>query len=267
MSRGTTIADFVQAVFYAIYKVRLDFTYSAPNSDNLFHANTDKFKEVVMEANFVLQELQQQMDWNWLRSRLTLGTAEVLADGAISEFHLPDHVYKVCTGFNDAVRLHNPHNSNQFIEIPFTSPRNGTVNTIAMVSNDGRLNVPDTRLVAFVVGDHLTFNRPFTQSEAGMTIETDVVDLLEPLHICSSTCTQPCPYSYVDKVFTKISDPYYMVVRTALKRAEGDPSAADRVLSLGDEAMKLLSAMRENDSAKTVPDTYTTYELGFTRIL
>jgi hypothetical protein len=31
--------------------------------------------------------------------------------------------------------------------------------------------------------------------------------------------------------------------------------------------MKLLSAMRENDSAKTVPDTYTTYELGFTRIL
>jgi hypothetical protein len=121
--------------------------------------------------------------------------------------------------------------------------------------------------MAFVVGDHLTFSRPFTRSEAGMIIATDVVDLLEPLHICGPTCTQPCPYSYVDKVFTRISDPYYMVVRTALKRAEGDPSAADRVLSLGDEAMKLLSAMRENDSAKTVPDTYTTYELGFTRIL
>jgi hypothetical protein len=100
-----------------------------------------------------------------------------------------------------------------------------------------------------------------------LLIETDVIDLLDPLHICDSTCTQPCDHAYVDKVFTQIPNPYYMVVRTAMKRAEGDPSVTDRVLSLSDEAMKLLSIMRSADSAKTVPDTYSTSELGFTRIL
>jgi hypothetical protein len=264
MSRGLTIADFVQQVYYAVYKVRLDVTSAVAGA---YHADTDKFKEVVMEANFVQQELQQAMDWNWLRHRLELGTAEALDDGAIVEFELPEYVYKVCTGFNDAVRLHNPTDPSVFMEVPFTSPRNGTVNNISMFNTNGQLNVSDQRLMAFMVGDHLTFTRPFTSNELGAIIETDVVDLLDPLHICDSTCTQPCSSAYVDKVFTRISDPYYMIVRTAMKRAEGDPSASDRVLSLSDEAMKLLSAMRENDSAKTVPDTYTTSELGFTRIL
>ena len=55
--------------------------------------------------------------------------------------------------------------------------------------------------------------------------------------------------------------------KTAAKKAEGDPSIADRVMGMADEANKLLSAMRQNDSAKTMPDTYTTAELGYTRIL
>lgn len=259
-----TIADFVQQVLYAIYKVRLDVTQDAAQA---FHSDTDKFKEIVMEANFVQQELQQAMDWNWLRDRLILGTAEVMPDGRIVEFVLPESVYKVCTGFNDGVRLHNPRDMNSFIEVPFTSPRNGTVNSVTMANEFGQLNMPDNRLMAFMVGDHLTFTRPFLQHELGMIIETDVIDLLEPLHICTPACVQPCTKTYVDKVFTQVSDPYYMVARTAAKRAEGDPSASDRVLSLQDECMKLLSAMRENDSAKTVPDTYTTYELGFMRIM
>ena len=56
MSRGITIADFVQQVLYAIYKVRLDVDESVEGS---FHSKSDKFKEVVMEANFVLQEFQK----------------------------------------------------------------------------------------------------------------------------------------------------------------------------------------------------------------
>jgi len=55
-------------------------------------------------------------------------------------------------------------------------------------------------------------------------------------------------------------------MKTAARRAEGDPSVADRVQSLDDLAAKALSAMRENDSAKTVPDTYTTSELGYMRV-
>ena len=54
-----TIADFVQQVYYAMYKVRLDVRYDAALPE-AFHANTDKFKEVIFEANFVLQELQKE---------------------------------------------------------------------------------------------------------------------------------------------------------------------------------------------------------------
>lgn len=267
MSRGMTIADFVQQVFYAIYKVRLDVT-ADPAVAQAFHADTDKFKEIVMEGNFVLQELQKEADWNWLRERIGLGTTAVYDDGSILEIELDDNiVYKLCTGFNDAVRLHDPNNPNIFIEVPFVPPRSGTTNTIAMHDEMGRLNVHDDRLRAFVVGNILTFNRPFYTHEAGATIEADYIRLLDPLHICDSDCTQPDPLVYEELVFTEIPDPYYMVVRTAAKRAEGDPSVADRVMSLTDEAAKLLSAMRENDSSKTFPDTYSTSEIGFTRVL
>ena len=263
MRRGMTIAEFVQQVFYAIYKVRLDTTYGPDG----FHADSDKFKEILMEGNFVLQELQKEQDWNWLRDRIVLGTAQALPDGRIVEFPLPERAYKVCTGYGDAVRLHSPRDYNAFIEVPFTSPRTGSVNRVAMFDEAGRINAPDQRLLAFVVGDHLTFTRPFTHYELGTTIETDIVRLLDLLHICGPECAQPCPLAYETKVFTEIPDPYYMVVRTAAKRAEGDPSVADRVMSLTDEAAKLLSAMRENDSAKTVPDTYRTSELGYLRVL
>jgi hypothetical protein len=264
MSRGMTIADFVQQVFYAIYKVRLDTSLSA---DQAYHAGTDKFKEVLMEANFVQQELQQQMDWGWLRKRWNIGTAECLGDGKIQEFEIPKYAYKVASGFNDAVRLHVANMPQSFIEVPYTSPRSGTTNVVAMHDEYGRMNVPDNRLQAFVVGDHLTFTRPFGTGEAGLLIETDVIKLLPTLHICSDACSQPCVHAYEDLVFTEIADPYYMVARTAAKRAEGDPSATDRILPLTDDAMKILSAMRENDSGKTVPDTYTTSELGFVRVM
>lgn len=265
MSRGMTIAEFVQQVFYAIYKVRLDVTAGVEGS---FHADTDKFKEIVMEANFVLQELQKEQDWNWLRRRWDIGVSQAIdGDCGIMEFHLPDDAYKVCTGFGDSVRIHNPRNHNLFIEVPFTSPRTGSISRFVMFDGGARLNTPDLRLRAFVVGDTLTFTRPFMRSELGGLIETDIIRLLEPLHICGPECTQPCPRTYKEKVFTEITDPYYMVVRTAAKRAEGDPSVTERVQSLTDEGTKLLSAMRENDSSKTEPDSYNTIELGYTRVL
>jgi len=91
------------------------------------------------------------------------------------EFSLPDEVYKVCTGFNDAVRLHHPDDYSRFIEIPITSPRSGTVNTVAMFDQWGRVNVPDTRILAFIAGRTLTFSRPFAPWETGLLIETDVI--------------------------------------------------------------------------------------------
>ena len=104
-------------------------------------------------------------------------------------------------------------------------------------------------------------------SELGCLIETDVIREFELLHICDKDCPDNCPKAYKKVVFSEIPDPYYMVVRTAAKRAEGDPSVVERVQSLTDEASKLLSAMRENDSAHTVPDTYETTDIGYMRVL
>lgn len=266
MSRGMTIADLVQQVYYAIYKVRLDVGYS-DDLPEAFHANTDKFQEVVFEANFVLQELQKEQDWNWLREKLILGTTVQSTCGHIQEFQLPEWVYRPCIGFNDAVRLRRPSNDQLLLEIPFTSPRSGNTTPTAMHDEYARINAQDNRIAAFQVGDTITFTRPWTLGEVGKTVETDVIRYLEPLHICDDSCQQPCPLSYESLVFTEITDPYYMVTKTAQRRAEGDPSALDRVMSLTDEASKMLSAMRENDSAKNMPDTYQTSSIGFVSVL
>lgn len=260
MSRGMTIADLVQQVYYAIYKVRLDVNSGI---EGAFHSKSDKFKEVVMEANFVLQELQKEQDWNFLRDRWEMGISH--NHGGIQEFTLPEDVYKVCTGYNDAVRLHGPH-GRVLQEIPWTEARSGSAQVVNMFDNWGNLNPEDNSNMAFVVGDTITFKRPWLPWEQGLLIETDVIRYFEPLHICDDSCPDDCPKAYHDKVFTEIPDPYFMVVRTAAKRAEGDPSVTDRVQSLADEASKMLSAMRENDSAHTVTDTYRTAELGYIEV-
>jgi hypothetical protein len=268
MSRGLTIADFVQQVNYAIYKVRLDTGYSL---DGAFHADTDKFKEVVMEANLVLQDLQVSTDWNWLRSRRYFGLTEnpECDCTSIQEINLDDYpeFYKICTGFNDAVRLHDPDYMESYIEVPLTLPRSGSHTDVSMFDSVATPNVVDTRLRAFQVGRILSFTRRFTTYELGLRIETDVIDYLEPLHICDVNCVQPCPQAYEDLVFTRIPDPYYMILRTAAKRAEGDPSVPDRAMTLGEESSKLLSAIRENDASKTYPDTASTIELGYFPVL
>ncbi len=262
MSRGMTIAELVQQVYYAIYKVRLDVDSGV---DGAFHSKSDKFKEVVMEANFVLQDLQKDQDWNFLRDRWEMGIAHSHKD--IQEFRLPPDVYKPCTGYNDAVRLHLPHHVMPFRQIPYTSPRSGNTPTTEMHGPYGLLNYKHVPLRAFLVGDTITFTRPWLGIEKGCLVETDVIRLFEPLHICDDSCEDNCPLAYEQKVLTEIPDPYFVVVKTAAKRAEGDPSVAERVQSLTDEASKVLSAMRENDSAHTSLDTYETSELDFVEVL
>jgi hypothetical protein len=120
---------------------------------------------------------------------------------------------------------------------------------------------------AFVVGDVLTFNRRWFPHELGRRLETDVIRYIEPLHICDDSCPDHCPKAYDEKVLKWMPDPYYIIVRTAAKRAEGDPSVTERVQSLTDEASKLLSAIRETDSAHTTTDTYETATLGYVPVL
>lgn len=262
MSRGLTIADLVQQVLYCIYKVRLDVDESLEGS---FHCKSDKFKEVVMEANFVLQELQKEQDWNFLRERWEIGPAvNPPFPGGIQEVKVPDGVYKLCTGYGDAVRLHRgPH----VMQVPLEEARTGNRRYVEMFDTWGELNVDTGSQRAFVVGDTLTFNRPWMRNESGGRLETDVIRYIEPLHICDASCPDHCPKAYDEMVLTWLPDPYYVVVRTAARRAEGDPSVTERVQSLTDEGSKILSAMRENDSAHTTTDTYETTSLGYVPVL
>lgn len=261
MSRGMTIAELVQQVLYAMYKVRLDVDAS---KEGAFHSKSDKFKEIVMEANFVLQEFQKEQDWNFLRERWEIGYAHNSRHG-IQEFKIPESVYKLCTGYNDAVRMH--YGPRHIVQIPFDSPRSGNHNAVEMFDEWGSANVDKDEQRAFVIGDVLTFYRPWYYTELGHYLETDVISYIEPLHICDDDCPDNCPKAYEEVLFKWMPDPYYFVVRTAAKRALADPSCSDIAQSLTDEASKFLSGIRENDSAHTHLDTYETSMLGYIPVL
>lgn len=263
MSRGLTIAEFVQQVLYAIYKVRLDVDASF---EGAYHSKSDKFKEIVMEGNFVLQEFQKEQDWNFLRDRWEMGFAHNPHHG-IQEFELPPDVYKLCTGYNDAVRLHRHHHPMAFEQIQIEEARSGNAPMIEMFDNRGRINQYNHEQRAFLVGDTVSFRRPWTHGELGSLIETDVIRYIEPMHICNNDCPDDCPLAYKERLFTWMPDPYYFVVRTAAKRSIGDPSCAEIHQFLVDEASKLLSGIRENDSAHTTTDYYESAELGYIEVL
>jgi len=91
MSLGMTPVEFVKQVYYAQEKVVLDF-----------YPTDDKYKEVLYEANLVLQELQKEEDWVWLRTEKILGTTE--KDTRF--FPVPDNFYKASTLFDDAIRFY-----------------------------------------------------------------------------------------------------------------------------------------------------------------
>jgi hypothetical protein len=258
MSRGLTIADLVQQTLYAMYKVRLDVDASL---EGAYHSKSDKFKEIVMEANFMLQEFQKEQDWNFLRERWNIG----YSGPGMQEFKLPDDAYKLCTGYNDAVRMH--FGRHGIMQIEFDSPRSGNHAAYEMFDEIGRANVDKDHQRAFVVGDTLTFYRPWHPWEFGRLLETDYIRYIEPLHICDDNCEDNCPRAYKDVHFKWMPDPYYFVLKTAARRALADPSCSEIQQSLADEASKFLSAVRENDSAHTHLDTYETSTLGYITVL
>lgn len=278
MSYGLTPYDFVQQVFYAQEKVLLDFFPS-----------DDKYKEVLVEANLVLQELQKEEDWTWLRRRLVLGSVgHVRGGGAIPEFQLPDWVYKPSTLHNDCVTLHNMlhicncHDCSKcgdecideygYIEVPYVST--GRLRGRSLKQTSGPLtNVPNVALGAGVIGQNiLTFNRPLTVFESYNRVAVaDVQARIPQFHVCTPACkgvnggtpdytrdangnfTNPC--AQIEPIMlTEIPDPNYVVIRTACLHAEGSPPAQGRIAGLQDNAQKLLSAMRANDAANTDAD-------------
>lgn len=266
MSYGLTPYEFVQQVYYAQEKVILDFW-----------PDDDKYKEVLTEANLVLQELQGAEDWSWLRRRLILGQVDrIPGHSGIPEFELPTWVYKLSTLHDDNLRLYATHgrcgrkcncsdcqdgrclDEHNYIEIPITSL--GRLNGRTLREYAGpSTNVRDTSLGAVLVGGNtLTFTRPLSYHErVGRVAVCDVQARLPLIHICSDKCPRDEDGKCLlieDRILTEIPDPNYVVMRTAALHAEGSPPAQGRIQSLVDNAQKLLSAMRQNDASATDAD-------------
>ena len=193
MSEGLTTYDFVQQVYYAQEKVILDFWPS-----------DDKFKEVLFEANLLLQEMQSQEDWNWLRERLVLGDCESHPN-EIPEFRLPSWVYKNSTLHNDGIKLyrkmphlhhhhchHHPdfgsYNVKDFIDVPFASVGDNQKRKERLYDEIGQIHNVDRRLRAVRVGDVITFNRTLTPWESHRIAVMDVQRRIEQFHICDRDC-------------------------------------------------------------------------------
>lgn len=271
---GMTPYDFVQQVYYAQEKVLLDFI-----------PTDDKYREVLTEANLVLQELQNVEDWTWLRDKLVLGPC-FTKPGTIPEWELPDWVYKVSTLNHDCIRLFPPAsrfmrgfipwnggwlNTGRWIDVPFASPGDNQYRKEMDVTGFGATHWPDVKLRAVKIGNVITFNRPLRPLEQAMVATVDVQRRIPLIHVCDGNCApkdngefdydlderhlylNPC--KKIEKhILTDIPDPNYVVMATAARHAEGSPPALARVSGLQDAAQRILSAMRQNDASATDAD-------------
>jgi len=295
MSAGMTPQELVQQVFYLQEKVLLDYWPS-----------DDKYKEVIMEANFVLQELQKEEDWSWLRAQRSLGLFQFnhLQDTEYPRYDLNwDDFYKLSSLYGDCVRLyaHKPIPAEtavedyinyiipwDYINVPISST--GAKNKVPKkeISHWDHPNVPDFGLYAHQESNQLVFNRPPVFPEFNRVVVVDYQKKFTPLHICNQGCvhtiheegqedTEVTPnYSFdnylpcddiEDRILTEIPDPSYVAIRTAYYHAMGSPTAQGQIAYLGDQAQKMLSSMRQNDALATMPD-YMEYETpGFFEVV
>lgn len=253
MSQGITAYEFVKKVYYCQEKVILDFW-----------PDDDKFKEVIMEANLVLEELQAMEDWHWLREQVELGTTDPLCH-TIPEYQLPSIVYKPSTMHGDCVKLTRGYCDHNPINVPIVSQ--GRLRTRNQRSVDGIMVVqPERQLSCSIVGDMIVFNRELLPHEMHRTVTIDCQKRITPFHMCTSSCSKDsndrCSKAYSTKYLTEVPDINYVIFKTAALHAEGSPVAQGRVAGLQDTAQKILSQMRENNYAITDPD-YIEYERSY----
>ena len=269
MSTGITPYDFVQQVYYMQEKTLLDF-YPAD----------DKYREVLVEANLVLRELESQQDWTWLREKLILG--EVNQNyGEIVQFKIPadQDIYKLSMLNHDCIRVYPIIgmdgseyilDETTFIALPIASAGDQRWNREKQVNIFGVNHVHDNQLRAVVHGDTILFNRMILPWENAVAV-VDVQKHIKQFHVCDESCldnhynctsgdtdilerlTKLCTRAET-KYLTEVPDPNYVIMATAARHAEGSPPALARVAGLQDAAQRILSQMRQNDSDATDSD-------------
>ena len=273
MSQGMTPAEFVQQVYYMQEKTLLEFW-----------PTDDKYREVMVEANLVLQELEALEDWTWLRETINLGYCEGNTS-EILKFELPDDVYKLSTLNHDFLRLypiayhdiqtttelvpyeevtHTVDNGyvldeHHYIPVPLASAGDQRWNREQQVNWLAMNHVHDWQLRAVVHGHTIMFNRPLTNVEANMVLVADVQKRIKRFHVCDYRTCEIDPNTHIcsnaDSVYlTEIPDPNYVVMATAARHAEGSPPALARVAGIQDAAQRILSQMRSNDASATDSD-------------
>jgi len=256
MSKGISPYDFVQQVYYAQEKTILDFW-----------PNDDKYREVLIEANLILRELEAMEDWTWLRETIVLGSCDDITN-EIVQFELPDDVYKLSTLNHDCLRLYPILgeddeggyilNETYFIPVPIASSGDQRFNREKQTNWLAMNHVHDFQLRAVVQGNVIKFNRMLTPHEASMVLVADVQKHIKPFHVCNpNTCIDvedsTCPNAD-DFYLTEVPDPNYVIMATAARHAEGSPPALARIAGLQDAAQRILSQMRANDASATDSD-------------
>lgn len=211
MSPGMTAYQFVQQVYYAQEKTILDFW-----------PTDDKYREVLFEANFILQELQNAEDWTWLRSTLILGSCET-DDHSIPVFELSEDIYKPSTLNHDClylmpesvlseladgidwvtanhpnstiVQTHFPWWSQWWwwnrgvIRVPIASTGDIKYRRPRQITGFGMIHTINPELRAIRIGNQITFNRKLTYHESKLIAVMDVQERIEQFHVCDEFCT------------------------------------------------------------------------------
>lgn len=199
MSAGITPYDFVQQVYYMQEKTLLDFWPS-----------DDKYREVLVEANLILKELEAVEDWTWLRQTMFFGYCGGITH-EIVKFHIPNSVHKLSTLNHDCLRLHpvisieeetvtDPVTGEETTEkkyildetrcIPIEIGSAGDRYYRRQIQSNGIAvnHIHSHRLRAIIHGDTLIFNRRLTPFESHMVLVGDVQKHIKPFHVCNSTC-------------------------------------------------------------------------------
>jgi len=157
---------------------------------------------------------------------------------------------------------------NDFIRVPivstgrqFYSPRQ---QTDAWLQNDR----PNLQLGAVLLGDEVGFTRPLAPWEANRVALADAQLRIRRFHVCDHSCMaagggtpsypgSPCTEADADEkavMLTEVPNPEYLIWRTAERHCAGSPVSAARSMDLQNNAQKILSAMRQDNSDATAPD-------------
>lgn len=278
--QGLSQYDFVQQVYYQETKTVLDFW-----------PTDDKYQEVIFEANMALRDLQKEEDWHWLRNTVCLGETD--RDTRFVSWPTDTHA-RPATLYGDAISLykwdHNGPQDGNFLDDPDwnfmdhiyrhpvfvpimsggkgTHPQNRQHNLIMYV------DTPDRQLGVMLRGGMLEFTRPLAFHEGHRLIVADCIMELQPIKTLAELDDGVTPDLFIydpskpgdeyhqemlfkakhDQILTQMPDPAWMIIQTAYRHAEGEPIFGGRIASLQDQAMKLMSSMREQNAAATYPD-------------